>query len=163
MLLGAYKLGRLKANSDLAQQKSLIFPVYLEFCRFKPQAKQTVQNNTLKISKTGLSCIGNTWVLVLVFGNAHDDYKSILFFAQTYILKYLPIHENSPLTIMASSMPGAQREGTHITSGVRGDSGIPINSYLILFIMFPFCDAILIELKLKISKDISHYICHQFR
>lgn len=50
---------------------------------------------------------------------------------------------------------------THIMSGAQGDSGIPFTLSFDIFIMFSFCDAILIDLKLKISKDIHRYICHQ--
>lgn len=44
---------------------------------------------------------------------------------------------------------------------LQGDSGIPVTLSFDIFIMLPFCDAFLIELKFKISKDINRYICHQ--
>lgn len=93
--------------------------------------------------------LGSTQVL----GDQHAAYESILF-VQTEIQKYLPIHVNNPLIATVSSMGDALWAGTHIGSGVQGDS-----IFLDILIMLPFCDAILI--KLKISNDKNHYICHQ--
>lgn len=51
--------------------------------------------------------------------------------------------------------------GTHTASAMQGDSHIPMTLSLNIFIRVPFYDVILISLKLKISKDINRYICHQ--
>lgn len=62
---------------------------------------------------------------------------------------------------MASCMHAAQWAGLTSRQVSQGDSRIPVTLSLDIFIMFPFCDAFLIELKCKLSKDINRCICPQ--